>query len=142
MKSNNIFKLALAITFIGGVIACAKDRSPSLHITVVDQSGAPAAGAYVHAWPSDDASQLGVTVNEDQMDKTGTTDATGKVSFDFKYSAVLDVDVIYYKTTQVVDTSNNIITVTDSLSGHKVVKIETVRQRSKDNDYEETVIVK
>ncbi len=46
---------------------------------------------------------------------------------------------MYYRTTQVSDGMGGIITQTDSLSGHKVVKIETVRQRSKDNDYNETI---
>lgn len=142
MKRILNIKMALMLALVVVAFSCAKERSPSLHITVVDEKGIPAAGAYVHAWPSDDANEMGVTVNEDQMDKTGVTDAAGQVTFDFKYSAVLDVDVKYYKTVQEVDSNNNIITHTDSLSGHKVVKIESVRQRSKDNDYHEFVEVK
>jgi len=142
MKRESNFKIVLMLMLIIVAFSCAKERSPSLHITVIDEQGIPAPGATVHAWPSDDADAMGVTVNEDQMDKTGTTDAGGKVSFDFKYSAVLDVDVKYIKTTQVVDSNNNIVTTTDSLSGHKVVKIESVRQRSEDNDYYEFVEVK
>lgn len=139
-KSN--IKIAFMLSLVIVAFSCAKERSPSLQVTVVDENGTPAPGAYVHAWPSDDANSQGVTVNEDHMDKTGTTDAAGQVSFDFKYSAVLDVDVIYYRTTQEVDSNNNIITTTDSLSGHKVVKIESVRQRSKDNNYSEMVEVR
>ena len=60
--------------------------------------------------------------------------------FDFKYSAVLDVDVTYYK--EIPDTSNLPATVTDTLIGKEVVKIEVVRQRSKENNYKTTVIVK
>jgi hypothetical protein len=142
MKRNFNFKLVLFLTVAIGVFSCAKERTPTLNITVVDEQGVPAAGATVHAWPSDDANSSTVTVNEIEMDKTGTTDGAGVVSFDFKFSAVLDVDVKYYRTTQVVDSLGGITTLTDSLSGHKVVKIETVRQRSKDNDYNETVKVK
>lgn len=142
MKRKSYFNIALILALVVVAFSCAKERSPSLHVTVVDEQGVPAAGAYVHAWPSDDADEFGVTVNEDEMDKTGVTDASGNVSFDFKYSAVLDVDVKYYKVTQELDTSNNIVTTTDSLSGHKVVKIESVRQRSKDNDFYEIVEVK
>ncbi len=153
MKHKNNFRLVLLMLI--GVVAfsCAKERSPSLHVTVYDEKGAPASGAIVHAWPGDNA--LGGTVNEAEMDKTGTTDAAGLVSFDFKFSAVLDVDVVYYRTSQVIqyDTIVNtpplpntinqtIVDVTDSLSGHKVVKIESVRQTSEDNDYNENLYLK
>jgi len=157
MKQKNNFKLVLLM--LVGIIAfsCAKERSPSLHITVLDEKGVPASGAIVHAWPGDNLQSCNCTVNEAEMDKTGTTDLVGNVNFDFKFSAVLDVDVVYYRTTQVVvsDTFWNsspppaydsivtrIVDVTDSLSGHKVVKIESVRQRSSDNDYSETVKLK
>ena len=75
------------------------------------------------------------------MDKTGTTDAAGLVSFDFKFSAVLDVDVVYYRTSQttVQDTFRSIpapapwdsirprvVVVKDNLRGNKIVKIESV----------------
>ena len=154
MKQKNNFKFVL-LTLVGVIaFSCAKERSPSLHITVIDEKGFAASGATVHAWPGDKA--LGGTVNEAEMDKTGTTDLVGNVNFDFKFSAVLDVDVVYYRTTQVVgyDTIYDVITglptgttqilvdVTDSLSGHKVVKIESLRQKSTDNDYYETIDLK
>ncbi|HRN42615.1 MAG: hypothetical protein KF732_03230 [Flavobacteriales bacterium] len=154
MKNLTSFKLVLLL-FVGVIaFSCAKERSPSLHITVLDENGIPAAGATVHAWPSNDATKMGSTVNEAEMDKTGTTDAAGYVKFDFKFSAVLDVDVVYYRTNQtivydtvwnaidttIIDQINSmIVTSTDSLSAHKVVKIESVRQRSEDNDYRETI---
>lgn len=130
----------IVLVFAGLIVfSCAKERSPSLHITVLDEKGAPASGATVHAWPSNDATSAGSTVNEAEMDKTGTTDVAGYIKFDFKFSAVLDVDVVYYRTNQTVDTSGTLITTIDSLSGHKVVKIETVRQTDEANDYRETV---
>lgn len=154
MKNLTSFKLVLLL-FIGVIaFSCAKERSPSLHITVLDENGVPASGATVHAWPSDDATKSGSTVNEAEMDKTATTDLAGYVRFDFKFSAVLDVDVVYYRTTQttvkdtfwnaivptIIDSiKTNIVDVTDSLSAHKVVKIESVRQRSEENDYRETI---
>lgn len=157
MKNLTSFKLVLSL-FVGVIaFSCAKERSPSLHITVLDENGIPAAGATVHAWPSNDATKMGSTVNEAEMDKTGTTDLAGYVKFDFKFSAVLDVDVVYYRTnetivydtvwstidtTQIDQINSMIVTSTDSLSAHKVVKIESVRQRSEDNDYRETIKLK
>lgn len=157
MKNLTAFRLVL-LMFVGVIaFSCAKERSPSLHITVLDENGIPAAGATVHAWPSNDATQMGSTVNEAEMDKTGTTDAAGYVKFDFKFSAVLDVDVVYFRnnetivydtvwntidTTQIDQINSMIITTTDSLSAHKVVKIESVRQRSEENDYRETIKLK
>lgn len=139
MKQKNNFKLVL-LMFVGVLaFSCAKERSPSLHVTVIDEKGFPASGATVHAWPGDNA--LDGTVNEAEMDKTGTTDLGGNVNFDFKFSAVLDVDVVYYRTTQVL-INDTLRDVTDSLSGHKVVKIESLRQKSTDNDYYETVNLK
>lgn len=140
MKHKNNFRLVLIALVSVIAFSCAKERSPSLHITVTDERGLPASGALVHAWPGDNA--LSGTINEAEMDKTGTTDASGYVRFDFKFSAVLDVDVVYYRSTQYADTLGNPYTVTDSLSGHKVVKIESVRQRSTDNDYKENIYLK
>lgn len=155
MKQKNNFRLLLLMLISVFAFACAKERSPSLHITVLDNQGIPATGATVHAWPGGNA--LGGTVNEAEMDKTGTTDAAGYVKFDFKFSAVLDVDVVYFRTSQITvqDTfwnaitptiidsiKTNVVNVTDSLSGHKVVKIESVRQTSTDNDYKETINLK
>lgn len=155
MKQKNNIKLMLFM-FVGIIaFSCAKERSPSLQITVIDEKGVPAPGATVHAWPGDDV--LNGTVNEAEMDKTGTTDLSGIVKFEFKFSAVLDVDVVYYRTSQVVvnDTfwnainpavidsiSTRVVDLTDSLSGRKVVKIESVRQKSTSNDYYETVKLK
>lgn len=142
MKLLNKINVALAIGAIALLAACAKDRSPRLNVTVVDDNGVLAPGAIVHAWPSDNADEGGVTVNEEEMDQTKTTDAVGQVSFDFKYSAVLDVDVVYYREELMYDSiQGEFVTVTDSLSGHKVVKVEVKRQRSEDNNYSETIIV-
>lgn len=139
MKQKNNVKLVLLTLVSVLAFSCAKERSPSLHITVIDEKGFAASGATVHAWPGDNA--LSGTVNEAEMDKTGTTDLGGNVNFDFKFSAVLDVDVVYYRTTQVL-INDTLRDVTDSLSGHKVVKIESLRQKSTDNDYYETVNLK
>ena len=142
MKRNFNIKIVFFLALVVTAFSCAKERTPTLNITVIDNQGVSAPGAIVHAWPSDDANSTGNTVNEAEMDKTGTTDGSGQISFDFKFSAVLDVDVVYYKSTLVVDTFGVITTQIDSLSGHKVVKIESLRQRSKDNDYNETINLK
>ena len=128
MKRNYIYIvgfIAILTTF-----SCAKERGPRLTVTVTEADGTPAVGASVHAWPGNGAN--GGIVNEAEMDQTTITDASGNAVFDFKFSAVLDLDVIYYKTTPVADT----------LSGSKVTKIESKRQREKENNFNETVEVK
>ncbi len=119
--------------------ACKKERTPTLIVHVQEKNGRPAsAGAIVHAWYGQNAGQPGSVLNEPEMDQTLPTDILGDVTFNFKYSAVLDVDVIYYK--EYLDSLLN--PVTDTLYGHRVVKIESVRQKSTENIYRETVEVK
>ncbi len=121
-------------------VSCAKDRGPRLIVTVIEEDGTPAVGATVHAWPTDGPFECGsCVVDEERMDKSTVTDASGVAMIDFKYSAVLDVEVVYYK--EGLDSMLQPI-ITDTLSGKKVVKIEQKRQRSKKNNYNETVIVK
>src|SRR5690606_14280045 len=108
--------------------SCKKDRGPRLIVHVQEQDGTAAIGATVHAWYSDDPPQ---GVYSELYNQTTVTDGAGDAVFDFKNSAVLDVDVIYYKNNPIIDT----------LYGHKVVKIEMVRQKSKENNYNETVVV-
>ena len=131
--------LLFALCF--GFVACKKERPPKLTIHVQEKSNAAVAkGATVHAWPSNDPPQGGSGIPNPDMDQTTTTDGSGDAVFNFKFSAVLDVDVWYYK--QVPDSLNPTIFHTDTLFGHKVVKIESVRQRSSKNEYNETVEVK
>jgi cyclophilin family peptidyl-prolyl cis-trans isomerase len=92
-------------------------------------------GAWVHVYPNH-ATQG--TLNP-EMEKEGYTDSNGEVRFDFKYSAVLDVDVI--DTTRYFNDST-FTYVVDSVYGHKIVKIETRRQGSKENIFREEVVVK
>ncbi len=147
---THISKIALSLFFMLAItfVACKKERPPKLTIHVQEKDGTPAIAASVHAWPSSDATN-GI-VNEPEMDKTTTTDGGGDAVFNFKFSAVLDVDVLYFKETTVVDSigvdsfGNTIFATVirkDTLSGHRVVKIESLRQRSKTNDYNETVEV-
>ena len=103
----------------------------------MERDGTAADGAYVHVWPGQNVGQPGSTVNDELMDQNGYTDASGNKTFNFWQSAVLDVDVIYYKT--YLDTLLNPIT--DTLYGKRVVKIESVRQSSDENNFYETVEV-
>jgi len=135
-------KYSYIIGFIAvfAIISCAKERAPELRVHVLEAGGAPAAGATVHAWPGNDTlnGQTGSGIKNDaDMDQTKTTDAGGNVTFNFKYSVVLDVDVVHIKTS--LDTNSN--TISDTLYGKKIVKIESVRQRSKENVYNETITV-
>jgi hypothetical protein len=131
MKKFSIFAIISAFLVLQ---SCKKEVPPTLVVTVVDSEGKSAPKADVHVYPK--YATDGVVSKE--MDKRGTTGSDGKVTFEFKYSAVLDIDVIYAKETF---DSTLMTYVSDTLTGHKVVKIESKRQRSKDNTYEETVKV-
>jgi hypothetical protein len=132
MKHTHLVVLGFILVF--GFFSCKKDRGPRLIVHVQEKDGTAAPGATVNAWYSNDF-KTGV-VNE-MYNQTTFADGAGDAVFDFKNSAVLDVDVVYYKT--YLDTLLN--SVTDTLYGHRVVKIEMVRQKSKENNYNETVVV-
>jgi hypothetical protein len=109
-----------------------------LIVHVQEEDGTAAPMAIVHAWPGPDAGQAGSTINEELMDQTVQCDNAGDAVFDFKFSAVLDIDVVYYKHT----TDSLLNPIVDTLYGHRVTKIEVVRQSSRENNYYETVEVK
>lgn len=141
MKRSNIYYITLFVIITVGFASCKKERAPRLIIHVMEKDGRPAIGARVHAWPGNDPQSgngSGI-VNEEGMDQTLLTDGAGDATFEFPFSAVLDVDVQYFK--QVADTSTPPVIVTDTLTGHRVVKIESVRQRDEKNDFNETVEV-
>jgi len=139
MKHKYIYTIAVLLIVAITIGACSKkERSPRLIVHVQEADGTPADGATVHAWPGSNAGQPGSVIDDDIVDQTLSTDAAGDAYFDFEFSVVLDLDVVYYKT--YLDTLLN--PVTDTLSGHRVVKIESVRQKSESNDYFETVEVK
>ena len=120
--------------------SCKKERSPRLIIHVQEENGFPASGARVRAWYGNNAGNAGSVLNDVQMDQTLLTNAVGDVTFDFEFSAVLDIDVTYYKNG--LDTMTPPNEIVDTMYGHRVVKIETVRQKSKTNNFNETVEVK
>ena len=138
MKRKHIY----IIGFIAVLTAfsCAKERGPHLTVFVHEANGTPAIGASVHVWPGNDP-QSGTgsgIINEAGMDQTAVTDASGNANFDFEFSAVLDVDVVYYK-----DGVDSLLNPTiDTLTGSIVTKIESKRQREEENNYSETVDVK
>jgi hypothetical protein len=135
MKRNKTFYIALFLLVTISFVACKKERAPRLIVHVQEKNGFPAIGAEVHAWPGNDPQAGGSgIVNEEQMDQTLLTDIAGNATFIFPFSAVLDVDVKYFK--QVSDTLPP-----DTLTGSRVVKIELVRQRGEKNDFNETVEV-
>ena len=139
MKHKHLFFVGVLVVAATILVACSKkDRGPRLIVHVQEEDGTAAPGAIVHAWYGNDAGTPGKILNDELMDQTTTADGAGDATFDFKFSAVLDVDVVYYK--NYLDTLLN--PVTDTLIGHRVVKIEEVRQKSKENNYNETVEVK
>ena len=138
MKRGHLYLIGF-ITISGIIISCSKEREPALNVQVQEVDGTPAVGAKVHAWPGNDP-QYGTgsgIVNEADMDQWGTSDASGLASFQFSDGAVLDVDVIYIKSTT--DTLGNITI--DTLTASTVTKIESKRQRSKENEYFITIDV-
>lgn len=140
MKRNTLYIFAGLFVIALAFTSCKKDRSPRLHVHVQEEDGTAAGGATVHAWYGDNAGQPGSILNEVLMNQTTNADAAGDAVFDFKFSAVLDVDVIYYRQTP--DSLNPTIIITDTLFGHEVVKIEQVRQKDSENNYYVNVDVK
>lgn len=139
MKQNYLYTIGVLLVVAMFIGACSKkERGPRLIIHVVESDGTISPGAIVHAWPGPDAGQSGSTINDELMDQTVSADAAGDAIFDFKFSAVLDVDVVYYK--EYLDTL--LSPAIDTLYGSRVVKIEQVRQSSRENNYNETIEVK
>ncbi len=139
MKHNYLYSIGILLVIALTTSSCSKkERGPRLIVHIQEADGTPVAGASVHAWYGSNAGQAGSTLNEPLMDQTTSSNSSGDAVFDFKFSAVLDVDVIYYK--NYLDPLLN--PVTDTLYGHRVVKIEQIRQRSHENNYNETVEVK
>lgn len=139
MKHKYLYGLGLFLVTALMFTSCKKERSPRLIVDVAEKDGTAAPGAEVHAWYGPEAGQPGSVLNDVLMNQTKDTDANGQAIFDFKFSAVLDVDVIYYKETP--DSINPTIIYVDTLFGHEVVKIEAVRQRDEENDYNVEVVV-
>jgi hypothetical protein len=134
MKHNFIYTLTVLLTIAISIGACSKgEKHPTLVVHVQERDGTLAAGATVRAWPGQN--NTGGVVNDQVVDQTGTTNAAGDVTFELEGSVVLDIDVIYYRT--IITT----IAVTDTLSGHRVVKLESNRQVSDENITYETVEV-
>jgi hypothetical protein len=134
MKNNFTYTLTALLTIAISIGACSKgEKKPTLIVHVQERDGSIGVGATVRAWPGQNNS--GGILNEDDIDQTGTTNAAGDVTFKFSGSVVLDIDVIYYKQ------SDTLSTASDTLTGHRVVKLETVRQVSDDNITNETVQV-
>lgn len=136
MKTKSIFYITAIVLLAGFTVACKKEVEPKLIVTVVDSDGNKLKGAKVHAHPGE-ADQA--VINEDEMDKSTSTNSSGVAEFQFKYSAVLDVDVWYRQETFI---DSTLTYEYDTLIGKKVVKVEVKRQRSKDNETLETITVR
>jgi len=137
MKRKYIYQLTFVLALVAVFSSCKKEVTPTLTVTVKEKDGTIAPNASVHVHPGN-ASQQGSIIDEAEMDKTTTTNSSGQAVFEFKYSAVLDVDVIYYK--EYLDASFNMVT--DTMMGHRVVKIEVLRQNEEENNFIELVEVK
>jgi hypothetical protein len=143
MKHKSIYTIAALLTIAFTIGACSKEeRSPKLIVHVQEKNGTAASAASVRAWPGKNAGQPGSIINEPVVDQTGTTDAAGDVTFEFESSVVLDLDVTYFKNISALTLNGTDTTWTDTLVGHKVVKLEAIRQKSEENTTTEMVEVK
>jgi hypothetical protein len=140
MRHNHLYSTAALLVLALVFVACKKEVNPRLIVNVTEEDGSIVKDAIVHAWFGSDAGRSGSTLNDKLMDQTGYTDAAGDAIFDFQFSAVLDIDVVYYK--DGFDTLTPPNPTIDTLYGHRVVLIESVRQKSKENNYNETVVIK
>lgn len=144
MKRINIAHITAALLFTFFFTACKKERAPRLIVHVQTETGIGVPGATVRAWHGDNPpSENGSNIyNSVDFDQTGITDGVGDVVFDFPNSAVLDVDVILTEQRDSIDTSGTQVFYLDTLlEGHKVVKIESIRQRDEVNEFNETIEV-
>ena len=142
MRRNFLHIIGALLIMATVLVACSKKEvGPTLIVHVEEADGTPVVGVSVRAWHGEIDSLGGSGIlNEEDFDKTAVTDNVGDAIFEFKASAVLDVDVIYLK--EGFDTLVPPNPIIDTLKGHKVVKIEAVRQRSEQNVFNETVVVK
>lgn len=94
---NSILFIGL-ITIMTTVSSCYKEKSTTAVVTVLDVADAPVSGASVKLYYKYASDSLGVEL---RLDKTGTTDASGKVTFDYTEEfksgqaglSVLDIEV-------------------------------------------------
>lgn len=143
MKHKSIYTIAAFLIVALTFNACSKEEvSPTLVVHVQEKNGKASSGATVRAWPGRNAGQPGSIIDEASVDKSGTTDAAGDVTFEFDASVVLDLDVTYYKDMMDTTSLGADTTWIDTLTGHKVVKLEAIRQKSDENTTTEIVEVK
>ena len=134
MRHNKLLTITLFFIVVTLFTACKKDRTPVLKVHVQEADGTLAAGATVRVYHGDPTPlPSNGPINED-LDQEGKTDARGDIIFRYTHSAVLDVEVTYLKF--IIPTSTF-----DTLTGRSVVKIESIRQRSKTNEFNEIVEV-
>ena len=94
---NSILFIGL-ITIMAGMSSCYKEKSTTAVVTVLDVANAPVPGASVKLYYKYATDSLGVDL---RLDKTKTTDASGKATFDYTDEfksgqaglSVLDIEV-------------------------------------------------
>ncbi len=138
MKHTRFHTVTILFLSLLVFTACSKkDRDPQLIVNVQDVNGIPVKGANVHVWPTDqnndDNTNTGSGDPDIRMDQKGLTDTLGDIVFNFPFSAVLDVDVTYTLATS--ETTSVLLT------GHKVVKVETLEQKEEENIFYETIYI-
>ena len=141
MTLKYFYTIATLLTVAFTIGACSKeDVPPTLTVHVQEKDGTPAPNAKVRVWPGKNTGEAGREINDPVVDLTGTTDAAGDVTFEFEASVVLDIDVEYYRNG--FDTATPPSPIIDTLLGHRVVKLEAIRQKSNENTTTEVVEVK
>ena len=94
MKARGIIGIVGLIAILA--VACKKDIRPTVRYTVIDTTGAIVEGARVYTHPCFD----GVTCDTSRVNvnfiKTGLTNSSGQVQWEYPYSAIIEVFAEYY----------------------------------------------
>ncbi len=94
MRKNNTKRSLFLLTILMACImivptSCYRNTDCTLVITILDvTNNAPIVGAQVHVYP-----KPGSGGNLQIQDQTSSTDASGVVTYTFKYAAMLQVDI-------------------------------------------------
>lgn len=109
------------------VLSCKKERDPVLVVTVKDEAGALISGAMVVVYPDTSLMTDNDIVNSEMIDSALTVD-DGTAEFEFRQTAILNISA---------RKKNGSTT----KYGKEIVRIEKRRQASKENFFEEELVI-
>ncbi|MEQ9062949.1 MAG: hypothetical protein RIE58_02155 [Vicingaceae bacterium] len=131
MKALSIIGLVLAVLYLG---SCKTDVPPTLVITVEDSLGGNLVNARVFTHPCQDGVSCDTSRIEKSFIKSGTTNSSGTITFEYPYSAIIDVSAQW--------TNCDTPTVYCLSSGKTVARFETKKlKKGEDNIFNVVVTV-